>query len=134
MGAAYHPALQIHLTAMVTKDGEEHRAHKSTFDPFFSRSAISNLSAFIGTTMDQVLDEIAADAEANDGAFDFREDFAFNFPIRVTCEILGLPPDDAEMVRDLNASRNALSRHRRRYVPADPRRWWASDSRVPGLP
>ncbi len=101
LGAAYHPALQIHLTAMVTKDGEEHRAHKSTFDPFFSRSAISNLSAFIGTTMDQVLDEIAVDAEANDGAFDFREDFAFNFPIRVTCEILGLPPDDAEMVRDL---------------------------------
>ena len=101
LGAAYHPALQIHLTAMVTKDGEDHRAHKSTFDPFFSRSAISNLSAFIGTTMDQVLDEVAADAEANDGAFDFREDFAFNFPIRVTCEILGLPPEDTEMVRDL---------------------------------
>ena len=104
LGAEYHPALQIHLTAMVTKEGEEHRAHKRTFDPYFSTSAISNLSAFIGATMDQVLDEVAVNARANDGAFDFRKDFAFNFPIRVTCEVLGLPPEDAEMVRDLTQS------------------------------
>lgn len=104
LGGHYHPSLQIHLTALVTKEGEIHRAHKRTFDRYFSTSAISNLSAFIGETMDAVLDEVAMIAEANDGTFDFRRDFAFNFPIRVTCEVLGLPAEDAEMVRDQTQS------------------------------
>jgi cytochrome P450 len=47
----------------------------------------------------RLLDETEAVARKNHGEFDFRRDFAFQFPIRIICGILGISGADIEKIQ-----------------------------------
>ena len=54
---------------------------------------------FVEDTVSALLDDATRVARANDGRFDFRVDFAYQFPIRVVCHMLAIPPEDVPTVQ-----------------------------------
>ncbi len=49
---------------------------------FFSRRAVFDHCELVQSTVTMLLDRAATVARSNQGAFDFKKDFAFQFPIR----------------------------------------------------
>jgi cytochrome P450 len=98
-GRRYSKPLGAFLDSMVVADGADHQRLRKPFLPFFTPRAVLEHAAFVEETVARLLDHAEAVARANGGAFDFRKDFAYLFPIRVVCHVLGLPEADVERVQ-----------------------------------
>src|SRR5205085_1821601 len=99
-GRRYSKPLGAFLDSMVAAEGPDHQRQRKAFLPFFTRSAILEHAEFVEETVMALLDHAAAVAARNEGAFDFRRDFAYHFPIRVICHVLELPPGDVPEVQN----------------------------------
>src|SRR5439155_24502426 len=98
-GRRYSKPLGAFLDSMVVAEGQDHQRQRKAFLPFFTQKAILDHARFIEETTAELLDHVARVAERNGGAFDFRSDFAYHFPIRIICRILDLPAEDVEKVQ-----------------------------------
>jgi hypothetical protein len=99
LGAYYVESLQTLMKAVVTQSGDQHRAQRKLINPFFSQDAVVEHVGFIEETVQEVLGRVSEQAVENDGKFDFKNDLALNFPIAITCKVLGLPSTDAKKVQ-----------------------------------
>ena len=98
-GRRYSKSLAAFLDSMVVAEGADHQRQRKAFLPFFSQAAVLEHAAFVERTVSALLDHAEDVARRHDGAFDYRVDFAYEFPIRVICRVLELPPEDVPSVQ-----------------------------------
>ena len=98
-GRRYSKPLAAFLDSMVVAEGPDHQRQRKAFLPFFSQAAVLEHAQFVEQTVSTLLDHAASVAQLNGGAFDLRNDFAYQFPIRVICRMLDLPADDVPSVQ-----------------------------------
>jgi cytochrome P450 len=98
-GRRYSKPLAAFLDSMVVAEGPDHQRQRKAFLPFFSQAAVLEHAAFVEQTVATLLDHATDVARRNAGAFDLRNDFAYQFPIRVICRMLDLPAGDVPMVQ-----------------------------------
>ncbi|ALL79653.1 cytochrome P450 (plasmid) [Pseudonocardia sp. EC080610-09] len=90
------PLLAHHTTGMLFRDPPDHDRLREIVNPFFTRSNIAGFQAFLEATVDQLLDNMA-----ESGTFDLVTDFAEHIPASMITRILGVPPEDAPLLRQL---------------------------------
>lgn len=98
-GRRYSKSLAAFLDSMVVAEGADHQRQRKAFLPFFSQAAVLEHAAFVESTVATLLDHAEDVARRHDGAFDYRVDFAYEFPIRVICRVLELPLEDVPSVQ-----------------------------------
>jgi cytochrome P450 len=98
-GRRYSKSLAAFLDSMVVAEGPDHQRQRKAFLPFFTQAAVLEHALFVEQTVAALLDQAADVARRNGGAFDLRNDFAYQFPIRVICRILDLPAADVPAVQ-----------------------------------
>lgn len=87
------------LNSMVTADGAAHQRLRKPFMLFFSRRAVFDQAELVETKVTELLDHAEAVARRNQGAFDFKQDFAFQFPIQIICALVGIRKSDVEKIQ-----------------------------------
>jgi cytochrome P450 len=95
----YFGPVENFLDSMVTADGADHQRLRKPFLRFFSRRAVFTQAELVEATVTELLDHAAQVARTGGGAFDFKHDFAFRFPIRVICGMLGIRGADVESIQ-----------------------------------
>ena len=98
-GRRYSKSLAAFLDSMVVAEGADHQRLRKAFLPFFTQPAVLAQAQFVESTVAELLDHAAGVARKNAGAFDLRNDFAYQFPIRVICRVLELPAEDVPSVQ-----------------------------------
>lgn len=107
---------------MLGMDPPDHTRLRALVASAFTGRRVEALRGRIQRITDELCDRLAARGDA--GPVDLIADFAVPLPVRVICELLGLPPSDRERFRAWTAilTRPALSeeaRHRRRTAAAE---------------
>jgi cytochrome P450 len=93
--------------SMISMDDPRHaRIRRIVAKTFTPRMLEQVLDSVIGI-VDQVLVEARAKAEAGDGSIDVVADIAAPIPLRIICDMMGVPEEDRLLV--LNASNTILS-------------------------
>jgi cytochrome P450 len=80
----------------------DHPRMRSLLAQVFTPRRIAALRPAIEAAVDALLDRLA-DAGADGRAVDFMDHFAFQLPVTVICELLGVPPADRDRFRPLAA-------------------------------
>ncbi len=84
-----HPALKLVQPSLVNQDPPDHTRLRTLVAAAFTPRRVEGLRGRTHDVARQLLD----DAESA-GAMDFVDDFAFNLPVIMIAELLGLPPAD----------------------------------------
>ena len=95
----YFGPVESFLNSMVTADGSDHQRLRKPFMSFFSRRAVFDQAELVQGTVTALLDHAESVARNNNGAFDLKKDFAFLFPIRVICGLVGISGPDIQNVQ-----------------------------------
>jgi len=102
---------------MLFSDPPDHTRLRSLVNQAFTPRRVADSAARIQAVADQLLDT----AVKND-PFDLIADFALPLPVRVICDMLGIPPEDQTQVAQWSqaiispGSRNLTFRMRKRYI------------------
>lgn len=92
------PLLEHHTSTMLFRDPPDHDRLRDIVNPFFNQSSIEKLRV----TTEQIVDKLLDELEGRD-QIDFVADFASLIPIKVICDIFGVPREDGPIIRDLGA-------------------------------
>lgn len=92
---AYRPGpfLEISPDLMLFRDPPDHTRLRRLVNRAFTPARVSRLKGRIA----EITEELLA-GRAEHGPFDLAEALAYPLPARVICELMGLPPDDAEVI------------------------------------
>ncbi|MFC0546108.1 cytochrome P450 [Kutzneria chonburiensis] len=82
------------------KEAANHTRMRKLLVPAFSAGRMRRLSDHVQTLVDGYLDEMAAQHEF--GPVDLHAILSFPLPVRVLCELLGVPVEDREYFHDLS--------------------------------
>ena len=99
LAAHYLSPVKVYSDSIVSTTGEDHRRHRKAFNQYFKKGKILSRSEFIEQTATQLVSQAKEKAKKNGDIFDFKNDLANNFPIRIICNFLGIPQQDAEQVQ-----------------------------------
>ncbi|MEU7426143.1 cytochrome P450 [Streptomyces sp. NPDC040750] len=80
------------VQGMTTADGEDHRRLRSLVGRAFTPRCVEELRPRVVELTDQLLDDLARAAVADDGVADLRRHFALPLPMGVISELLGVEP------------------------------------------
>lgn len=83
---------------MITADGDEHRRLRGLVSQAFTPRRIAELAPAIEARSAALLDEVAL----LEGEFDLRAHFAYQLPMQVIGELLGLPPKQQDELHELS--------------------------------
>ncbi|MFV2173213.1 cytochrome P450 [Actinomadura sp. LOL_016] len=86
----------IKVTNMVTADGAEHHRLRRPVTRTFTSGRVRELAVGVQATVDALLDELPAS-----GPVDLRAHLAVPLPLRVICELLGVPEEERPRLRHL---------------------------------
>ncbi|MGV9309515.1 cytochrome P450 family protein [Nonomuraea sp. NPDC003727] len=90
----------LKVTNMVTADGAEHQRLRRLVTRTLTPRRVHQLRPRIAAVITDVVDELPAHADA-DGVVDLRRHFAYPIPMRVVCELVGVPDADRPRLRHL---------------------------------
>jgi cytochrome P450 len=90
------PLLHHHTTSMLFRDPPDHDRLRALVMPLFTPRSVARFSSFIEDLVARLLDEAA-----ELGELDIVTDFARKVPVSLITRILGVPPEDGEMLRPL---------------------------------
>ncbi|SEH19154.1 Cytochrome P450 [Sphingopyxis sp. YR583] len=90
------------VPTLVRTGGLEHRRYRSMVDRYFGAQAVNRLRPRLTEIVDRLIDSFV-DAEK----VDLQRDFCMKLPLETMCELLGLPPSEADR---LAASAEAQTR------------------------
>ncbi|WP_214316558.1 cytochrome P450 family protein [Nonomuraea sediminis] len=90
----------VKVTNMVTADGREHHRLRKFVTQTLTPRRVQGLRPRIEEIVAGLLDELPGHAAA-DGAVDLRQHFAYPVPMRVICELVGVPEDERDELRHL---------------------------------
>lgn len=95
-------ALRSMAKSILRADPPGHSRMRSLVSQVFTPRRVDTLRPAIEAAVDHLLDRLATGAGA-DVAVDFMDSFAFQLPVTVICELLGVPGTDRERFRPLAA-------------------------------
>lgn len=90
------PLLAHHTTGMLFRDPPDHDRLRRIVNPFFTRANIESFRPFLEAKVDELIDEVAGKKR-----FDLVTEFAEHIPAAMITRILGVPPEDAKLLRRL---------------------------------
>ncbi|MFI6597526.1 cytochrome P450 [Nonomuraea sp. NPDC050536] len=90
----------VKVTNMVTADGREHHRLRKFVTQTLTPRRVQALRPRIEEIVAGLLDELPGHAGA-DGGVDLRRHFAYPVPMRVICELVGVPEDERDELRHL---------------------------------
>lgn len=90
----------IKVTNMVTADGSQHHRLRRLVTKTFTRGRVEHLRPRIEQIVNELLDELPQYAAA-DGSVDLRPHYAYPVPMRVICELVGVPEEWRPQLRTL---------------------------------
>ncbi|MFF0018042.1 cytochrome P450 [Streptomyces sp. NPDC005374] len=97
-----HAALTLLAPSILETNPPEHTRMRSLIGSVFTQRRIATLEPTIAAAVDSLLDKLAE--SGSDGTpVDFMADFAFQLPVTVICEMLGVPRSDRHRFRALAA-------------------------------
>lgn len=85
---------------LVQMDGEEHTRHRMLLRPWFTPKALKDRQQTVWDICDKFFDDLAA--KGKEGELDLARDLAYLYPLRVICGLLGLPPEEDQVVLAMN--------------------------------
>lgn len=91
----------VKVTNMVTADGREHHRLRKFVTQTLTPRRVQGLRPRIEEIVAGLLDELPDHAAAADGGVDLRQHFAYPVPMRVICELVGVPEDERDELRHL---------------------------------
>jgi cytochrome P450 len=92
------PLLEHHTQSMLFRDPPDHDRLRDIVNPFFTQSAIGSLRTTVEEIVLKLLDDLDGKEE-----IDFVRDFASLIPIKLICDILGVPREHGPTIRDMGA-------------------------------
>jgi 2-hydroxy-5-methyl-1-naphthoate 7-hydroxylase len=90
----------VKVTNMVTADGREHHRLRKFVTQTLTPRRVQGLRPRLERIVADLLDELPGHAAA-DGEVDLRAHFAYPVPMRVICELVGVPEEEREELRTL---------------------------------
>ncbi len=84
------------MRTIINTDGADHRKLRKVSSPYFTPRKLSGLQDVIDDSAKELLDKLAT--RGPEGECDFVTDVANLHPLRVICQILGVPAEDEPMV------------------------------------
>lgn len=90
----------VKVTNMVTSDGQEHRRLRKLVTQTFTPRRVQELRPRIEEIVGELLDALPSHADA-DGSVDLRRHFAHPVPMRVICELFGVPEHERPRLKEL---------------------------------
>jgi cytochrome P450 len=87
--------LELQGPSIIAMVPPRHRELRQLVQPAFLAQEIARLEPFVERQASALFD-----ASQDDGAFDVVERFGRRLPVRVICELMGLPPEDGEMLKN----------------------------------
>lgn len=90
----------VKVTNMVTADGQEHRRLRKLVTQTFTPRRVQDLRPRIERIVTELLDALPSHADA-DGSVDLRRHFAHPVPMRVICELFGVPEHEQPRLKEL---------------------------------
>ena len=79
-------------------DEPEHSRVRKMIAPTFRKGSVSDLQATIERHVDDLIEDIV-DRGGSSGEFDLVGDLAYPMPVRVICELMGIPDEDGDEFR-----------------------------------
>lgn len=115
----HRPAFEVLSRWMVFLDAPRHENMRALVAPILSRDGVECLREHVESTVLELLNAMSASLRS--GPTDFVHTFAAELPVRVICELLGVPHDDRHLVRMWSSDLSGLvfgaledaDRHRR---------------------
>jgi cytochrome P450/SAM-dependent methyltransferase len=101
-GSANHEALAALSQSILRADPPDHPRMRSLIASVFTPRRVTALQPAIEAAVDLLLNGLT-EAAGDGGRVDFMEQFAFQLPVSVICELLGVPPADRHRFRALAA-------------------------------
>jgi cytochrome P450 len=89
------PLYEHHTTSLVFCDPPDHTRIRKLFQAAFTRKALAALTPRIHALVDSYLDRLE-----DEGGMEVVADLSFRLPVEVVCDMLGVPGDDRELIRD----------------------------------
>ncbi|MCI2811242.1 cytochrome P450 [Eoetvoesiella caeni] len=93
------PLLEHHTSSMLFRDPPDHDRLRDIINPFFTQSAIGDLRNSVEQIVQNLLDEVDGKKE-----IDFVKDFSSLIPIKLICDLFGVPREEGPKIRDFGAS------------------------------
>ena len=87
--------LELQGPSIIAMVPPRHRELRQLVQPAFLAQEIARLEPFVERQASALLD-----GSQDDGAFDVVERFGRRLPVSVICELMGLPPEDGEMLKN----------------------------------
>ena len=107
------PMVEFNRSILINRDPPDHTRLRTLMGKAFSASLVRKLRDQITDLVDELLEPVL-----DRGEFDVIADLAWPLPVRVICQMLGLPYEDRDMVRpwamklageDMDSAREALA-------------------------
>lgn len=92
------PALQLMQRSILRANPPDHGRMRSLIAQVFTPRRVATLRPAVEAAVDGLLDDLLDDLEAE---VDFMDRFAFQLPVAVICELLGVPAGDRHRFRPL---------------------------------
>lgn len=89
------PLFEHHTTSLVFRDPPDHTRIRKLFQHAFTRKALAALEPRIEALTDSYLDRLE-----DQGGMEFVSEFSFRLPLEVVADMLGVPGEDRELIRD----------------------------------
>ncbi|MFI6290754.1 cytochrome P450 [Nonomuraea sp. NPDC050790] len=90
----------VKVTNMVTADGSEHHRLRKFVTRTLTPKRVQGLRPRLEQIVGELLDELPGHAAA-DGVVDLRAHYAYPVPMRVICELVGVPEEERDELRAL---------------------------------
>jgi cytochrome P450 len=95
-------ALRSMSRSILRANPPDHGRMRSLISQVFTPRRVASLRPSVEQAVDDLLDRLAEDG-ADGRTVDFMDRFAFQLPVRVICELLGVPPHERHRFRSLAA-------------------------------
>jgi cytochrome P450 len=92
----FEPARQFRSEMLVEQDRPRHLEHRKVMRGFFTPRAMEAWRPFIRNAVKELLDQVESRGRMN-----LHAELAAPLPVRIIVEMMGVPPEDREILRDL---------------------------------
>lgn len=103
------PEPQMRKFTLIAVDGEDHRRLRRVHGPAFNPRRLQASADRIREIATELLDELATRSAATGEPIEMINEFAFQFPLLVICDQLGVPVTDPAMVRSAITTLKAIA-------------------------